>query len=150
MESPRIVIRAEKAQYLLTSLFWAPLLVLAVVTFLKRPSSNLKEMVFLAVVLGVFIIAWVRRFRIELTDHSIKYRTLFTGTLEIQLADIESAEMQFGVTKYADRFRPPMRLELVPKSDNFNGSGIVSINLKMFSRSDIQRLVEHIQSKKSG
>jgi hypothetical protein len=149
MES-RIIIRAEKAQYLVTSLFWAPLLVLAILTLLKRPSSNLKEMVFVAAALGVFIITWVQRFRIELTDQTIRYRTLFTGTREIQLADIESAEMQFGTTKYADRFRPPMRLELVPKSGKSNGFGIVSINIKMFSRSDIQRLVEHIQSKQSG
>ncbi len=72
MESPRIVIRAEKAQYLLTALFWAPLLVLAFLTLLKRPSSNLKEMVFLAAALGVFIIAWVQRLRIELTDQTIR------------------------------------------------------------------------------
>jgi hypothetical protein len=70
----------------------------------------------------------------------VRYRTLFGGTHELPLADVQSAEFEMGRLKYTDRFRPPFRLVLKPKPHA--GHRPITINLKVFRPDELRRLFD--------
>jgi hypothetical protein len=86
---------------------------------------------------------WLAFFKLELGDGWIKYRSLFGGVQEIQLADIKSAELMTGIRQYASPFFPPNRIEIAVRGKD--GERFVVINTKVFSREALRNLRDCLQ-----
>ena len=90
---------------------------------------------------------WLIFYRIELSNESISYRTIWKlgRTTSLTFSEINKAEIKIGVFKYTDRFKPTVRLELKPKP------GVkklpIIINLKVFSENDMKKLLNILDSK---
>lgn len=115
---------------------------LAMATRPREPSS--RGMAALAVAYSTAILLWVHKFRIKIGDGTINYQSLFGGTREVRVTDIESANIEVGMRKYTDRFRPPIRLVLGMRG-SMGASREVTINLKVFALSDIATLMEVVE-----
>jgi hypothetical protein len=86
---------------------------------------------------------WVRKFRIEIGDGTITYESLFGGSRQVRVADIESVNAVIAIRKRTDRFQPPLRLVLRVK-DGVRATKEVTINLKVFELSDVATLMEAV------
>jgi hypothetical protein len=107
------------------------------VVAVRQPSFVLPLL--LCIGIGIFIFIWLRRFQIEVSRGTIRYSSLWNGGRSLAIADVGRAEVEVGLLKYGDRFRPPIRLVLHPK-DAASGKPIV-INTKVFRKEDIRRLL---------
>src|SRR5207249_4752355 len=72
----------------------------------------------------------------------LTYRTPFRKGRSISLSEIEKAEVNVGVFRYRDRFKPTVRLEIAPKRSF--GQGPIVIGLKLFAEEDVRRLFDAI------
>ncbi len=88
---------------------------------------------------GIFIFLWFESIVIEVKDGQLRYRSLFGGTKLLSMDEIKETRLEVGIQKYRDRFRPPYRLVVVPRSHV--GVAPFDINLRIFSRRDIENLV---------
>jgi hypothetical protein len=87
--------------------------VLALYLWIAAKDASAWPIVVAVAAFSVLILVWLASFRLVLTAEAIWYTTLLR-TRVMRLSDIERAEIQVGVTKYRDRFRPTIRLELQP------------------------------------
>lgn len=94
----------------------------------------------IGLMLGVWI--WHRTFRLEVKQGILRYRTLFSGLTELPLADIESARIEIGCFRFRDRFRPTVRLVIIPKPDSAVRS--FDITLPVFAQGSIKPLPERL------
>jgi hypothetical protein len=86
---------------------------------------------------------WVRRFQILVSDNELSYRTLFGGTRKIPLSEVESAETILSV---GNLFGPVYRLVIKSK----HAAQPIVINMKIFSRIDLQNLLTILAGKVVG
>jgi len=78
---------------------------------------------------------WWQRFRLQIDPHALSYRTLFGGTRQVRLADID--RVVHAVDFRSRGFRPPIRLEVFSRESAHRA---FDINLKVFSLEDIRRV----------
>jgi hypothetical protein len=97
--------------------------------------------VFPALILLAFL--WISRFEILVSDSQLSYRTLFGGTRSLQLSQIESARTEIALGRLLG---PLYRLIITPE----DGTTVVVINMKIFSRNDLQKLFAILHSKVAG
>lgn len=84
--------------------------------------------------------SWASSHRLKIEDGLLCYESLFRSTISIDIRDIATIQPRVGTEKYADRFLPTIRLEVVPTKES--GVSPFSINRKMFRMADIDRLIE--------
>lgn len=89
---------------------------------------------------GIAVFIWFRRFLLEVSGNVLRYRSLLGGTKEIRFDDIRTTRIESGFPHYRDRFRPTLRMIVLPKEGA--GAAPFDINLKVFEKIDIDRLVE--------
>jgi hypothetical protein len=92
---------------------------------------------------GVFIFIWLTRFHLVVSRDTIRYSSLWNGGQSLAITDVGRAEVEVGLLRYGDRFRPPIRLVLHPK-DAANRKPII-INTKVFRKGDIRRLLAMLE-----
>ena len=113
-------------------MFGAPLL-LGLAVSVKHPSSLGPVGLLLSVLALSWV--WIACFKLVVSNKFISYRTLFTGTRSFALSEIESCDVAIGDESCSDRFKPPIRLVIRPRPAT--GKRPISVNLKIFSKSDV-------------
>jgi hypothetical protein len=149
MPSSRLTARAATSTYIVFALLCLPftLPVMKVANQglayhrIEVPSDLFVMLVFPALIVLVFL--WVSRFRILVSDSQLSYRTLFGGTRSLQLSQIVSARTEIGAGRSLGPF---YRLIITPK----DGTSPMVINMKIFSRTDLQKLFAILHDKVAG
>lgn len=124
--------------FALESMAAIPFTISLIVAF-KNPRAGaglVAKIIFLVMCLAA---VWVRCFLLKISDGVLVYRTLFGGTKRVKIADIEEASFETGGSGFANRLRPMVRLAVRPQKTA--GLPPFDINLKVFSRRDIQELL---------
>jgi hypothetical protein len=114
--------------------------VLALYLWIAAKDASAWPIVVAVAAFSVLILVWLASFRLVLTAEAIWYTTLLR-TRVMRLSDIERAEIQVGVTKYRDRFRPTVRLEL--HSYIANARPLI-VNLKVFTRDGLAEFFRYV------
>lgn len=143
--TPTVRIRASWRPYVVFTLLFAPLLMLWLVVCFGRSFWVAWQP--LGIIGGglALVWLWLGRFQIVLSDDILSYRTLFGGTRSIPLSEIERAEIEAGWSTYWDRFRPMVRLAIIPHASSENRP--LDINVKVFCRQDIDRVLDFLGPK---
>jgi hypothetical protein len=94
----------------------------------------------------VFVLVWIGRFQIILTDQTLVYKSLFGGTRRVAIEDIQSIRTQI---RPRARFGPVYQL-VVLLASRTGGEERLIINMKVFERRDIQRLLQSLREKTEG
>src|SRR5262249_23111682 len=128
-------IGAPKATYVI---FWIIGLIPVCVFVLAglRTGNGWKEAAEFAVA-PAFLVLWVSAFRVEVASGILSYRTLFRGARSLPLSEIQSAEIAIAPDA---PFGPFVQLRLHPHADS--GLRPLAINAKVFSRADLNRLID--------
>ena len=149
MSDNRLIARPATSTYLVFAFLCLPF-ALPVVKVATRTSalhgidvsSDLSILlVFPSFILLMFL--WVSRFRILVSDSEVSYRTLFRGTRSLQLSQIASARTEIGVGGLLEPF---YRLIITPK----NTAPPMIINMKIFSREDLRKLLAILNDNVTG
>ena len=90
--------------------------------------------------------SWLGSFQVRLFDTTLEYWSLFGGYRVLEQDEIAKARIEVGSSTYVDRFRPPIRLEILPDVLKQNRKPIF-MNLKVFSRSDLKRIFDWLGPK---
>lgn len=147
MKTKPIVMRSAKSTYIVFTLMWLIPLFISLFAILKQPlDKSLWLMGLIVIACGITATLWVYKFKIEIKEGVIKYETLFGGVKAAKLSDIESATVKVGVHEYMDRFLPTIRLEIKMKPNSSNFKNMI-INLKVFSKSDVNDLTKAVNAK---
>ena len=86
-----------------------------------------------------FVALWVKCYVVRILNGRLECRRFLGRPRGINLINIEAASLEVGRRGYADRFRPPFRLAIEPhKRGSEEG---FDINLRVFSREDVERLI---------
>ena len=129
-----------KSTYVVFGILWLTPSVLLILALIKRPpNESLWTMAAIVTAYGITLIAWVTRYRLEIRDGVVKYRTLFRGEVGINLADVESARLVVGTGGRAGPLAPPIRIEVISRVDTVRR--VISINVKVFRRQDVDYLM---------
>jgi hypothetical protein len=89
----------------------------------------------------VFAILWVSRFLISISGETLSYRSLFAGTRSLRFTEIQSAEINADIEfETHERFAPLFKLILWPEP--FSGKKPLIINMKVFGRQDLTRVLD--------
>jgi hypothetical protein len=94
---------------------------------------------------AIFIFFWLRWFQLQVGEHAIRYSSLWNGRQSLAIADVGRAEVEVGLLKYGDRFKPPIRLVLHPKEAT--GKKPIVINTKVFRREDVRRFLAMLEGR---
>lgn len=140
-----LTLRACGSAYLLFSLIGGIPLTLSLLLALKEPSFWQPVGIFFFALVISFL--WLRSVRLELTDDTIRYSTLFRRSSSLSLHEIHKAEIKAGLGNYSDRFRPTVRLVIEPFP--FVRKPPMVVNVKVFSRRDIHLLLDVLQRGKT-
>lgn len=133
-----IRVRASGSAYLVFSLLCAlPLGVAVAAPLIGR--AIVWEAVAVATLGWVFAIVWLTAFRLELTPSTLVYRSLFGGRRTVALEAIGAAELEVGVLRPGDRFKPLYRLVITPRAPA-SWPPIV-VNLKVLAMPELKRVV---------
>ena len=141
---PRLEAHSCSSTYLVFGGMFVPVLLVAVyVAAFRKPHDW--EMAAIVLSVLIFIIIWIRFFRIVVSNGIIHYRSLFGGNKCLALGEIRKAEIKIGGE---EAFGPFYRLILYP-SEDVNKTRIV-INMKVFSREDVNALLDILGPKLKG
>ncbi len=105
------------------------------VVFIRSP-SNWQGLALMAGASVIFL-TWAGRFRLMVRKDVLHYRTLFGGTRSIELADIDKAETKVRAPGASG---PMVGLILTPRP--LAQVKPIVINMKVFSKQDLNRLFE--------
>jgi hypothetical protein len=149
MPSSQLRARATISTYIVFALlclpFTLPVIKVANQTLayhrIEVPSDLFVMLVFPALIVLAFL--WVSRFQILVSDSQLSYRTLFGGTRSLQLSQIVSARTEISPGRLLGPF---YRLIITPK----DGTPLIVINMKIFSRNDLQELFAILHGKVAG
>jgi hypothetical protein len=95
---------------------------------------------------GTFLL-WLSAYRIDIENGSFTYSNLFHGKVVFPIETIKDAQVKVGYSKYADRFRPPVRLEIMVRDGQ--SEKMVVVNLKVFCQKDIEACLKLLHVKTS-
>ncbi len=137
--SGRLNVRADRTTYVVFGLISLPLCLpplevmygYLVYRRIAIPSDLAVLILFPRFILSLF--KWISGFQILVSDSEMSYRTLLGGIRTLSLSQIESVKTELGVGKLLGPFH---RLVITPKH---NVAPII-INMKVFSRSDLEKL----------
>lgn len=139
MNDPNTVtLRPPRSAYLVFWLVWAVPFGLGVA--LAVQDSRHWQLLGVAMAGIALSLLWIRSHQIRLSKGELMYRTPFRKGRSILLSEIEKAEVKVGVFRYRDRFKPTVRLEIVPKPSS--GREPIVIGLKLFAEHDVNRLFD--------
>jgi len=125
---------AAKSTFVVFGSVFGAALLMAIDSTIKAPRSWPALLIIASMFVG--FMAWVSAFRLSLREGVVKYRSLFGGVRTILLSDIERAEYRYAPEA---AFGPFAQLVLTPSP---NAGRPVVINMKVFSRADLERLFE--------
>ena len=132
LPSQPLIIKACASTYVVFGvMLGVPLLVSLAVALLNGSSWSALAAVLFALAL-TFV--WIASFKLVIANEVISYRTLFTGTRSVALAEIERCYLETGYERGQDPMKPPIRLVIRPRQST--GKKPISVNLKVLSRSD--------------
>ena len=121
--------------------------IIALIVVLIRPGLFWSWLPILC--LGVFniaaVFAWLHTFRIEISDGLLIYRTLFSGRHQVILADVSRAKAVVEFNPWKDWGKPRNRLDIYVGHEEHPR---MAINLKVFSRADVQFLLTQLPIEK--
>jgi hypothetical protein len=120
---------------------WALLFLVVLYSALRHANGAWPLVSMLGCVL-VFVLCWVWSFRIRIFGNSVSYRSLLAGTRTLQLDEIEKAEVKIATT---EKFGPVYSLILWPES--FAEKKSIVINMKVFSKADLNRVFDFLGPK---
>jgi hypothetical protein len=133
-----VTLRPPRSTYLVFWLIWAvPFGLGVVLTVQDRSHWQLLGAATAGIALSLL---WIRSHEIRLSKSELAYRTPFRKGRSISLSEIEKAEVKVGVFRYRDRFKPTVRLEVVPRPSS--GREPIVIGLKLFAERDVNRLFD--------
>jgi hypothetical protein len=89
-----------------------------------------------------FVFIWLRAFRICITDNVLKYRTLWHRWQSVPLSEIKRARDEFDVQ---GAFKPAVCLVVRFAKEGVNKK--MFINLKVFSRADVRKILDLLHVK---
>jgi hypothetical protein len=92
----------------------------------------------------LFSYLWLFRFQFVINNDSVSYRSLFWGTCTYQLKEIKSIYLESGAREYSDRFKPFVRLAIVPLKQ---ADRALYVNVKVLSPTGMSRVLETLRSK---
>ena len=133
--------RACASTYAIMIGIWAFLFLLVLYSALRHANSAWPLVSMLGCVL-VFVLCWVGSFRITIFANSVSYRSLLGGTRTLLLDEISKAEIKIATT---ENFGPVYRLILWPES--FAEKKSIVINMKVFSKTDLNRVFDFLGPK---
>ncbi len=89
--------------------------------------------------------AWLGAYQFRISSSAIEYWSLFGGYRSLTLNEIQHARIRIGWFTYWDRYRPNVRLEILPLHGGQQGAVIV--NLKVFREKDLDHILDWLGSK---
>lgn len=104
-----------------------PFCLYAYVAVLKDRSAFNVIMLIIGIIIASYI--WISLHIIHLHPDKITYYSLIGGNRTLYLSEINKWSIRIGVFKYLDRFKPTVRLEIVPSSNGQKKSIIIAIRL---------------------
>jgi hypothetical protein len=135
-----VTLRPPRSTYLVFWLIWVvPFGLGAALTVQNRSHWQLLAVAIVGIVLSTL---WIRLHEVRVSKGALTYRMPFWKGQSISLSEIEKAEVKVGVFRYRDRFKPTVRLEIVPKRSS--GQEPIVIGLKLFAEQDVHRLFDAI------
>jgi len=93
--------------------------------------------------------SWLRAAVICLVAMAVSF--LWLGSFKLVLDDIHEVvrmAVRAGGLRYADRFKPPIRLVIVPRASA--GERAMAVNLKVFNRREVAQLLEALDGRLQG
>lgn len=91
-----------------------------------------------------FVFAWLRGYQVAVEGDRLEYKTLLHSRRTVRLSDIKTAKVEIGYQRYRDRLKPPVRL-VVHYLEGGHAKDIC-INLKVFSKPDIEQLLAALKA----
>ncbi len=126
-------IGAAPSAYLIFSLIFASMAVLGLLA--DRRSAGFPGASLITIAIFVAFLVWLKAFRLQVRDGVFSYRSLFTGTQSMRMSDICGVETKLSISDSLGPF-----VQLVIKASPQHGEKPIIVNLKVFSRKDINTL----------
>ena len=144
-----MVFKAARSTYVIFTVFGGIPLAVWMVAFIVRPPEFPTLVKVFGLFLSYFCFAYffISRYRFELNDGVLSYRSLFQGTKVLRLDEIEKARLAIGDYSAGERSKPFYRLELFA---NDTSKKPIVINLKMFKKEEVQQILECLRTKMVG
>jgi hypothetical protein len=137
--APDLTVRRSTAAIVFLEALLAVVFVLGVTTVFRQPSLLWTLIIPSGIMIAVFV--HHSSFVLRIDDGVLMYREPFRGITRIPLVDIEKTYIE-GWFGYRGKGKLPKRLIILPKpSSSIHEFGI---NLAIFERSDIGRLLERL------
>jgi hypothetical protein len=122
--------------------------ILSIMVIVVRPELFWEWLPMLA--FGVVAVAltflWLRTFRLQVSGGTLVYRTLFSGESRILLSDIVAVRRVLELNPWKHWMKPRHRLEVYTATTH-GTTPLLNINLKVFTRRDIQHLFNLLDRK---
>lgn len=133
---------AAKLTYVVFSMMVGiPFLLFLAALLIRGPFPGCIVLMLFFILVESFICFYISRFKIKITADSILYRTMFLGTKEIKISNVESVQYRIGADTYKERFLPLYRLEIRDKSRT------MIINVKFLSWENLKILNSFLKSR---
>jgi hypothetical protein len=87
---------------------------------------------------------WISSFRLEISEDTLTYRTLFSGTSTYHFTEIVHIRRESGVIQYSDRFKPFVRYVVTPETSSRRP---LLINAKVFSAQALREFKDALQAR---
>ena len=129
-------IKAEWTSYLVFSILFAPITIIAAVAVFKDP-SGWPVLLVIALLLG-WILFWLGSYKILLLEDKIVYKTMFSSK-EVLPSNIRKMQISIGIQQ-GQKGKGFYRLEIYPSSSE----NVLTINMKPFSKRDLAILTDYI------
>ncbi len=127
--------------YVVFGLTGAVPIVICMTAAIKNRSISFPLVFWVLALASVFF--WLAAFKLEIKDGMMTYRQPFRRRKSLPLNEIAKVEMKVGLSTYADRFKPNVRLEIEPSAGA--GRTPIVINCNVFRRQEMMVLMEMIQ-----
>jgi len=114
-----------------------PLIICLAAAFKQRPTW-VAVLILLGLMFGVLV--WFKVFMLKFHEGILCYRRLFGGLTKLPLNQVKSARIEIGCFTFRDRFRPTVRLVIIPQESS--RSRRFDISIKLFKPVDIERLLD--------
>jgi hypothetical protein len=130
------MVRLSRTPFVFFGILWGGLSLLHFAGARGEPSFLFFGMGMLGIGAGSFL--WLSRYKLELTDGILSYRTLFTGMRSLPVQDIARLRMVRGYQRSEDETKTFFRLIVEPRPGAPHDT--LSINVNVFRRDDIEQL----------
>lgn len=138
---------ATRSAYITFTVMFGGLIIFSLGVAVFGDSSFWQAAAILLVVY-VFILLWLRAFRVTVTDYGVRVASLFRADKLFHWSEIASAEIRVGYSvRYGSRdaLRSPFRLVILPKEGI--GKSPLVINVKLLSLHDLQHLCDALEAR---